>query len=1250
MFGEATRAWFTQAFPAPTPAQASGWPAIASGEHVLIQAPTGSGKTLAAFLYGIDRLTAEPGRGLRLLYVSPLKALNYDVERNLRGPLAGLRSDLRVAVRTGDTPQKERAALLREPAGHPHHHARVALPAAHVAGARDAGDVETVIVDEVHAVAGTKRGAHLALSLERLDALRRAARAAHRPLRDAAPAGGDRPLRLRRPPDPARRRRPPQGARPAGRRAGRGHARARLHRVALVPRAGRRTARWTPARSSERARSGPPSTPRCSSSSAQHRSTIVFVNNRRLAERLALRLNELAEEEVGARPPRLARARAARARRGGAQARRASRASSRPRRSSSASTWAPSTSSCRSRARSRSRAGCSASAARATSSAPSRRAASSRSSAATCSSARSSRGRCATGEIEETKIPRNPLDVLAQQIVADLRGGGGRRRRPAPARARRLPVRRPLAHAARERARHAGRPLPVRRVRRAAAAHRLGSHRRRRSAAATGARRLAVANAGHDPRPRPLRRLPVGRRRPRRRARRGDGLRGARRPDVPARRVDVAHRGDHARPRARLPRAGRARARCRSGRARAPAARTSSGEAIGARVARARRAGRRRGARAPARRALARRPRRAQPARATCASRSARPASCRPTGRSSSSASATRSATGASASCRRSAAACTRRGRWRSAARLRDALGLEAQALWSDDGIVLHLPDADAPPPLDELLLDPDEVEELVVARGRPDRAVRRALPRERGRALLIPRRRPGQRTPLWQQRLKAQSLLQVARRYGSFPIVLETYRECLQDVFDLPALRDCCTGCSTRELDLVDVETPSALAVRLVAALRLRRDVHLRGRHAAGRAPRAGAVARPRSAARAARPGGAARAARPRRARRGRGVSCRPRPRSAGRAPRPAAAARRPRARASSTTAHAEPLLEPSGARSRVRIAGEERLIAAEDAGRYRDALGVMPPGGLPDAFLEAGPDALRALVLPLRARARAVHDRASRARFALRAAPSRPSCARSSATTARARRAAAGRHASASGATPTCCGACAAPRWPRCAARSRPSSRPRSAASCRSWHGDRPPRDAARGARAAPGAGPACLALGVGRAAAPRAGLPARAAGRAVRLRRGRLGRRRPRPRGRLLPRGRAAARPAGRPATRPRARRTTDSARRWAAAPSSGHDLLVAAELDAGGRVPALWELVWAGEVTNDAWAPLRAAAPLRHPDAGRARAPLLAPARRRSTATRAAGRPPRPLFAGRRPTAARWPRSCSSGTAS
>src|ERR1700704_287023 len=116
-FSPTTRDWFARAFAEPTPAQAQAWPAIASGEHVLISAPTGSGKTLAAFLWAIDRLPPAPATepGTRLVYVSPLKALSYDVERNLRAPLRGIGADLKVAVRTGDTPQRERQAMLRKP-------------------------------------------------------------------------------------------------------------------------------------------------------------------------------------------------------------------------------------------------------------------------------------------------------------------------------------------------------------------------------------------------------------------------------------------------------------------------------------------------------------------------------------------------------------------------------------------------------------------------------------------------------------------------------------------------------------------------------------------------------------------------------------------------------------------------------------------------------------------------------------------------------------------------------------------------------------------------------------------------------------------------------------------------------------------------------------------------------------------------------------------------------------------------------
>src|SRR5436190_2505737 len=203
VFSPKTRRWFEGSFDAPTPAQEQGWPAIASGKHTLIQAPTGSGKTLAAFLLGIDRLTESPGEGLRLLYVSPLKALNYDVERNLRGPLAGLGSKLNVAVRTGDTPQRDRAAMLRE-----HPDILITTPESFYLLLTSRGremlrSVETLILDEVHAVAGTKRGAHLALSVERLERLteqpvqRVGLSATQRPLEEIGRfVAGGRPIRL----------------------------------------------------------------------------------------------------------------------------------------------------------------------------------------------------------------------------------------------------------------------------------------------------------------------------------------------------------------------------------------------------------------------------------------------------------------------------------------------------------------------------------------------------------------------------------------------------------------------------------------------------------------------------------------------------------------------------------------------------------------------------------------------------------------------------------------------------------------------------------------------------------------------------------------------------------------------------------------------------------------------------------------------------------------------------------------------
>ena len=152
-----------------------------------------------------------------------------------------------------------------------------------------------------------------------------------------------------------------------------------------------------------------------------------------------------------------------------------------------------------------------------------------------------------------------------------------------------------------------------------------------------------------------------------------------------------------------------------------------------------------------------------------------------------------------------------RRGRWRSARVCATRSGIEVQSIWSDDGIAFHLPDSDAPPATDLLLLTAEELDELVLAEVGQTALFGARFRENAARALLIPRRRPGERSPLWQQRLKAQGLLQVARKYASFPIVLETYRECLQDVFDLPALKKLLHGLRTREIDLVEVESASA-------------------------------------------------------------------------------------------------------------------------------------------------------------------------------------------------------------------------------------------------------------------------------------------------------------------------------------------------------------------------------------------------------------------------------------------------------
>ncbi|MGI5522765.1 ATP-dependent helicase [Micromonospora sp. CA-259024] len=304
-FGPATRAWFDAAFAAPTAAQTGAWRSVSAGRNALVVAPTGSGKTLAAFLWSLDRLAREPApaearQRCRVLYVSPLKALAVDVERNLRAPLAGIRQaatrlgvappDITVGMRTGDTPADERRAFARTPPD-----ILITTPESLflllTSAARDSlRGIQTVIVDEVHAVAGSKRGAHLALSLERLDELlpgpaqRIGLSATVRPIDACARfLGGARPVDVVQPATPKtievsvqvpvedmtrldEQERPPEDD--------------------LGGPGPRRASIW------------PAVEERVFTLIGQHRSTIVFTNSRRSAERLCARLNELAAEEV----------------------------------------------------------------------------------------------------------------------------------------------------------------------------------------------------------------------------------------------------------------------------------------------------------------------------------------------------------------------------------------------------------------------------------------------------------------------------------------------------------------------------------------------------------------------------------------------------------------------------------------------------------------------------------------------------------------------------------------------------------------------------------------------------------------------------------------------------------------------------------------------------------------------------------------------------------------------------------------
>ena len=956
-FTPATRSWFEQAFAGPTPAQEAAWPVIATGRHVLVQAPTGSGKTLAAFLTGIDRLNARPGEGLRLLYVSPLKALNYDVERNLRGPLAGIGSTLSVGVRTGDTDQRERRQMLRTPPD-----ILITTPESLYLLLTSQGremlrGIETVIVDEVHAVAGTKRGAHLAISLERL------VRVAERPFQRIGLSATQRPLE--------EIGRFVSGGRPielvdAG-------SRKDLDLEVVVALEDMREPGSDPSLTQlvspdgvqmasgydATARSIWPSIyPALLDLVRRHRSTIVFVNNRRLAERLALRLNELADETI-ARAHHGSLAREQRVEieellKAGLIPCLVATSSLELGIDMGAVDLVIQVESPKSVARGLQRVGRAGHDLGAVSKGrifPKFRA-DLLESAVVAKAMRE-------GSIEETQIPRNPLDVLAQQVVAicsddeisvdDLhelvRGAypfAGLARAQLENVLDMLAGRYPSDEFAELRPRIVwDRTVGVVRGRQ-------------------GARRLAVTNAGTIPDRGLFGVFQV------------DG--GGRVGELDEEMVYEARQGQTFMLGAstwRIEEITRDRVLVSPAPGAPGAVPFWKGEGVGRPFELGEKIGRasREIVALSDAKALERLggdyhldPLAARNLLTYLRDQATATGGVVPSDRTVV-VERFRDEIGDWRVCILTPFGARVHAPWAMAlgARLRDALGLEVQSIWSDDGIALHLPEADVPPPIADLLLTPDEIEDLVVQEVGQTALFGARFRENAARALLIPRRRPGQRTPLWQQRLKAQSLLQVARNYGSFPIVLETYRECLQDVFDLPALKGVLRRLQTRELDLVDVETASAspfassllfayvatymyeddtpAAERRAQALSLDRDLlrELLGQEelrdlldpAALAELEAQLAGDPRS------------------------------PDELHDLLR-----RRGDLRDGEVDAVQGAVLEVERRAVRVRIAGEERLIAAEDAGLFRDALGVMPPGGLPQVFLAAVPDALSILL----------------------------------------------------------------------------------------------------------------------------------------------------------------------------------------------------------------------------------------------------------------------------------------------
>lgn len=885
-FSPATRGWFTAAFAAPTSAQVGAWTHAAAGQNVLVSAPTGSGKTLAAFLTAIDRLVTTPAAGphTRVLYISPLKALAYDVDRNLRAPLVGIRQaaarlgidlpDVTVGLRSGDTDAQERRRLVSHPPD-----ILITTPESLflylTSQARSTlAHVETVIIDEVHAVAGTKRGAHMAASLERLEALRTddtplqriGLSATQRPLDEVAAflGGGTtgqssdewtpRPVQVVE--VPSEKVLDIEVIVPVEDMGNLGEV------IPATPEGPSSTGYMSEAAQGDRRSIWPAVHPRILELVRAHRSTIVFCNSRRLAERLCARLNDLAAEEWIAEhpddqvsaPPLIARAHH------GSVAREQRvlieedlKAGRLPCVVATSSlelgidmgavdlvVQVSSPGSVASGLQRIGRAGHQVGAPSVGKIFPKFRGDLVEAAVVT--------RRMLDGDIELTRYPRNPLDVLAQQVVAMAAMDTW----AVPDLLATLRQAAPFATLTRSQLDGVLDMLSGRYPSDEFAELRPRLNWDRVADEVTGrrgAQRIAVTSGGTIP-DRGLYGVFIA----------GDGP-GRRVGELDEEMVYETRPGetivlgattwrveDITRDQVLVTPAPGEPGRLPFWHGDTPSRPVEVGRAVGAFLATA--------AALPAEEAitLLRDDHGLDDLAATNLVAYLEEQ---------------REATAVLPSDRQIVVERFRDeiGDWRICvlstfggrvhapwalaieARARERFGIQVATMVSDDGIVLRVPDAgwadtfgfppdglgfgapdDAPTPaapdwlddatlMEVLLPDAEEVEDLVVGELANSTLFASRFRECAARALLLPKRRPGGRTPLWQQRQRAQDLLAVASRFGSFPIVLETYRECLRDVFDVPALQGLLGDVASRRVRVSQVtsEVASPFAASLL-------------------------------------------------------------------------------------------------------------------------------------------------------------------------------------------------------------------------------------------------------------------------------------------------------------------------------------------------------------------------------------------------------------------------------------------------